>query len=151
VWIIPWLRAADRHRSAREASMNQDLVTVATYRLALPAEVARLALEQQGIQVFVLDSNVVTTDFFLGNAVGYIKLQVPRSQADLAVAILQKQPTLFDRGTSESNSEEDEVAQCLSCGAKLPEEDDRCPACGWCYGGGNSEDSAEPGNAADSR
>ena len=81
--------------------MKQDLVTVATYRFVLPAEVARLALEQQGILVFVMDSNVVTTDFFLGNAVGYIKLQVPRSQADLAVAILHKQPTLLDGGTSD--------------------------------------------------
>jgi rRNA maturation endonuclease Nob1 len=131
--------------------MNQDLVTVATYRFVLPAEVARLALEQQGVQVFVVDSNVVTTDFFLGNAVGYIKLQVPRSQADLAVAILHKQPTLLDGGTSESHSVEDQVVQCLSCGATLPEEDDRCPACGWCYGGGDSEDSAEPGDAMDSR
>ena len=123
--------------------MKEDLVTVATYRLALSAEVARVSLEQEGIRVFVADSNQVATNFFLGPLVGYIKLQVPRSQADAALAIFQRQPSLLDSGGSSPNSEaEDEVAQCLSCGATLPEEEDRCPACGWCYGGGDSEDSA---------
>ena len=123
--------------------MKEDLVTVATYRLALSAEVARVSLEQEGIRVFVADSNQVATNFFLGPLVGYIKLQVPRSQADAALAIFQRQPSLLDSGGSSPNSEaEDEVAQCLSCGATLPEEEDRCPAGGWCYGGGDSEDSA---------
>ena len=123
--------------------MKEDLVTVATYRLALSAEVARVSLEQEGIRVFVADSNQVATNFFLGPLVGYIKLQVPRSQADAALAIFQRQPSLLDSGGISPNSEaEDEVAQCLSCGATLPEEEDRCPACGWCYGGGDSEDSA---------
>lgn len=106
--------------------MKEDLVTVATYRRALSAEVARLALEQEGIRVFVADSNQVATNFFLGPLVGYIKLQVPRSQADAALAIFQRQPSLLDSGGSSPNSEaEDEVAQCLSCGATLPEEEDR--------------------------
>lgn len=123
--------------------MNQELVTVATYRLALQAEVARVALEHEGICVFLADSNQVATNFFLGPLVGYIKLQVPRSQAEAALAIFQRQPGLLDRGGSSPNSEdEDEAAQCLSCGATLPEEEDRCPACGWCYGGGDTEDSA---------
>lgn len=123
--------------------MKEDLVTVATYRLALSAEVARVALEQEGIRVFVADSNQVATNFFLGPLVGYIKLQVPRSQANAALAIFQRQPTLLDSGGSSPNAEaEDEVAQCLSCGAILAEESDRCSACGWCYGDDESEDSA---------
>jgi len=124
--------------------MNQELVTVATYRLALHAEVARVALAQEGIRVFVAGSNQVATNFFLGPLVGYIKLQVPRSQAEAALAIFQRQPSLLDRGGSlpQAEEEEEEEAQCLSCGATLPEEEDRCPACGWCYGGGDSEDSA---------
>ena len=124
--------------------MSEELVTVATYRLALQAEVARVALEQEGICVFRADSNLVATNFFLATAVGYIKLEVPRSQAEAALAIFQRQPGLLDRGGSSSNSEEedDEAAQCLSCGATLPEEEDRCPACGWSYSVGDSEDCA---------
>jgi len=123
--------------------MKEELVTVATYRFALSAEVARLALEQEGLRVFVADSNQVATNFFLGPLVGYIKLQVPRSQADAALTIFQRQPSLLDSGGSSPNSEaEDEVAQCLSCGATLPKESDRCSACGWCYGDDESEDSA---------
>ena len=124
--------------------MNQDLVTVATYRLALRAEVARLALEQEGIRVFIMDSNQVATNFFLGPLMGYIKLQVPRSEVEAALTVFQRQPSLLDSSDSSSSSEEedDELAQCLSCGATLPEDDDRCPACGWSYGGGDSEDSA---------
>ena len=91
-----------------------------------------------------MDSNQVTTNFFLGPLVGYIKLQVPRSEVEAALTVFQRQPSLLDSSASSSSSEEedDELAQCLSCGATLPEDDDRCPACGWCYGGGDSEDSA---------
>ena len=66
--------------------MKEDLVTVATYRLALSAEVARVSLEQEGIRVFVADSNQVATNFFLGPLVGYIKLQVPRSRNTIYIA-----------------------------------------------------------------
>jgi len=124
--------------------MEEELVTLATYRFAIQAEVARVALEQEGIRVFVADSNLVATNFFLGNAVGYIKLQVPRSQVQAGVAILQRQPSLLDcsAGSSYSEEEEDGVARCLLCNAELPEQGDQCTECGWCYGDEDSEDNA---------
>lgn len=123
--------------------MQDDLVTLATYRFALQAEVARVALEQEGIHAVIADSNLVTTNFFLGNAVGYIKLQSPRSQAKAALAILQRQPNLLDRAASSTaDADDDGVVRCLSCNAIIPDDSERCSACGWCYGGEDSEDDA---------
>lgn len=40
----------------------------------------------------------------------------------------------------EGDDEGDEVATCLACGTRLPDEDVNCPACGWSYKGGEPED-----------
>lgn len=58
-------------------SNEDELVTVATYRFAPKAEMARALLEQEGFEVFVADATLVTTGWLLGGAVGHIKLQVP--------------------------------------------------------------------------
>jgi hypothetical protein len=36
---------------------------------------------------------------------------------------------------SEFGANETDSANCLSCGKPLPEDEDRCPACGWSYDG----------------
>lgn len=121
--------------------MDYELVTVATFRFLPEAEVSKLHLEAEGLTPFLADAETVSTDWFLGNAVGNIKLQVPNSQAATATALLEKVRNT-DRGQSKL-PEDVEGNVCLSCGAALPEEQSRCAACGWSYADG--QDSYEPG------
>jgi len=111
--------------------MADDLVTLATFRFASEAEYTKWALEQEGIQAFVFDGNTVTADWFLGNAIGYVKLMVPGSQAEAALKIVQRNPGLLDE--PQMNVDDDAPDRCLSCDELLPEDSDRCPSCGWSY------------------
>jgi hypothetical protein len=118
--------------------MGEELVTLTNYRFAAKAEVAKWALEQEGIQAFLADDNLVTMDWFLGNAVGYVKLQVPRSQVEAATRVLEANPQLLDSKRPDADNEED-VNECLSCGAPMREGDTTCPKCGWSYGANENE------------
>ncbi len=117
-------------------SSEDELVTVATYRFAPKAEMARALLEQEGFEAFVADATLVTTDWLLGGAVGHIKLQVPTQQAALANGLLQRHPQLLDHGPLGDEAAREAVeegTQCLACGAYLAESDEKCHACGWTY------------------
>jgi len=111
--------------------MADDLVTVATYRFTAKAEFAKWALEQEGISAFVSDGNLVTADWFFGNAIGYVKLQVPRSQAEAALDVFDRNSGLLDGPNTDEA--EDAPDKCLACGEPLPNESDRCASCGWSY------------------
>ncbi len=111
---------------------SDDLVTIATFPLLNAAELARLHLREEGIQAILLDAETVNMDWFLGNALGYIKLQVLRFQAEAALEVLDKlKPTPLDRQTPET--EEDDVTMCLACGQEIPETESQCPSCGWSF------------------
>lgn len=114
--------------------MPEPLETVATYSFTLQADMARLALEQEGITVFTADSHLVGTNVFLGNALGLIKLQVPRSQAVRATEILRLHPGLV-AGSAAASADDTGCGEsrCLSCGADLPEDSVRCEKCGWSW------------------
>lgn len=111
--------------------MADDLVTLVTYRFAPQAEAAKWALEQEGIRVFLADLNLVATDWMLANAVGNIKLQVPRSQAEAALDVLHDNPRLM--GVTVPEEMPGGPMSCLACGEPMPEDMDRCAACGWSY------------------
>lgn len=137
--------------------MSDEPVTVATYRFAPKAEMARVFLEQEGITAFVADAELVTTDWLLGGAVGHVKLQVPASQAARANELVQQHPQVLDRGRRRGNSwwylllipfgllfqvfnlgrresaSAEDAVRCLSCGAAMTDADEKCPACGWTY------------------
>jgi hypothetical protein len=70
--------------------MADELVTVATYPFAGSAEVVRMRLEAEGIPAFVADAETVSMNWLFGNAVGWVKLQVPASQAEKARAFLEQ-------------------------------------------------------------
>lgn len=125
--------------------MNDPLVTLTNFRFAPQADLARMVLEQEGIPAFIADGNTVTADWFLGNALGYVKLQVAASQVEAALAILRSNPELLDGG-HRTNDEEDERNTCLACGEIMPDEADECPACGWSYESEESEASDEDDN-----
>ena len=121
--------------------MNNDFVTVATFHLLTEAEVSKLALEAEGIKVFLADVETVSM-WMIGNAIGYIKLQVPGSQVEAAVALLEQMRAEHQR--HEGEDENTESDKCLSCGVALPPDVTQCPECGWTYAGsGDTEDDAE--------
>ena len=122
--------------------MSLELVTVATFRFLPEAEAAKLCLEAQGLTAFLADAETVNMDWFLGNAIGNIKLQVPSPQTEAAAAMLENMRG--DRQRRKKLAGDAETNVCLACGAALPEVESRCGACGWSYGG-NEE--AERGTA----
>lgn len=106
---------------------DDDLITVATFRTAPEAELAKTALDAEGIESFIADAEMVTMDWLLGVAIGDVKIQVARRVAERARDFLASRRRVHD---------EDEPvgpATCLACGAVFPEEADQCPACGWSF------------------
>lgn len=112
--------------------MSDELVTIATYRFAPKADLARALLEQQGIEAFVADATLVTADWLLGGAVGNVKLQVPAAQVAAANALLEQHPHMLDHGPK-AEVDGGDMTRCLSCGALMTEHDKVCTECGWSY------------------
>jgi hypothetical protein len=113
--------------------MQDELVTVETYQFLPQAQAAKLQLEGDGITVFLADAETVNMDWLLGNAIGNIKLQVPRDQAERALTLLEQ---IRDKARKRGDAKDaEEETACLACGAKIPEGRSRCPSCGWSYSG----------------
>jgi hypothetical protein len=70
--------------------MTDKLVTVATYTEPTAAHLARQQLEAEGIHCFVGDDTTTGMDWLLGNAIGWVKLQVLESDAERATALLER-------------------------------------------------------------
>jgi hypothetical protein len=83
----------------------QDLVTVARFTYPHQAHAAKVRLEAEGIRVFLADEFTVTMDWFLSNAVGGIKVNVPGEDAERAQEILAK---LTERPGRDEPSDYDE-------------------------------------------
>lgn len=122
--------------------MGDSLVTVATYRSATSAEVVCVLLNQEGIQAFVSDAQMVRAEWFMSGALGYAKLDVPESQVPQALDYLRAHPTLLDSTTLAAATDADGKDVCLACGAEMPAEADCCTGCGWTWRSG--DDGAEP-------
>jgi rubrerythrin len=136
---------AQRALSQQGASMSDEFVTVATYPTLPEAEAARLMLETEGIPAMLSDAEIVNMDWLLGNAVGYIKLRVPPQQAETAFRLLGQIDDERRRRRAEAEEDVDtgrpvsDDMVCLACGAAMPEDEDRCPVCGWSYDEGRDE------------
>jgi hypothetical protein len=117
----------DRPSTDPPPAAEDDLVTVATFRTAPEAELAKTALDAEGIEAFVADAETVTMDWLLGIAVGDVKIQVARSVA------AQAREYLAGRRGTHSVDDPTAPGRCLSCGALFPEDADRCPVCGWSF------------------
>jgi hypothetical protein len=112
--------------------MARDLVTIATYRFLPEAEAARMYLEAEGFRPFLADVEIVNMDWLLGCAVGNIKLQVPRADAERAVELLERRPA--PPKPIHPRLQDPDATYCLSCGTMIPAHATCCPSCGWCYG-----------------
>ncbi len=131
VWIVFAAPPPETDRETAERSSRR-LITVATFRFPAKAESTKWFLEQQGLQAFLANANLVATDWFLGIAVGNVKLQVPEMQVEAALEILRDHPQLLD-STAAQEEDADGPNLCLECGEPLPEDSHHCSACGWTY------------------
>lgn len=113
--------------------MRHELATIARCQFLPEAEAIRLHLEEQGIMTFLADAEIVNVDWFLGNAVGNIKVQVPIAQADEARHLLELSPYRRSGDTEEDEGDPKTADRCLSCGEPFPEGRSSCAACGWTY------------------
>jgi len=111
--------------------MEPKLVTVCTYSSAVQAEMAKLALEAEGVTAFLADATIVTAEWLLGSALGGVKLEVAEADVPAAMAVLASHPSLTN--PSGDRPPGDGVPRCLACGAAMPAEATACPACGWSY------------------
>jgi hypothetical protein len=75
--------------SVNEAEVGE-LITIRKFQNPSEAVIAKGALESAGIECFLNDSNIVEIDWLLSIAVGYVKLQVRREDAEAALAILDQ-------------------------------------------------------------
>ena len=90
---------------------RRDLVLIDRFRDLTAAQLAQGALQSAGIDAVLRDENVVRLDWFYSNAVGGIRLEVDRENADAAIEILnQETPASF-----EANGEEFHRALCPAC------------------------------------
>lgn len=69
--------------------MPEDFVPVAAYATPLEADLAMNYLEAEGIPVLLSDDATVGWFWHLGNAVGGVKLLVPRARRERAAAKVQ--------------------------------------------------------------
>jgi hypothetical protein len=84
------------------------LVTVKVYDSLPEAEVARAMLEQHGFFAFLPDKNVVSAAWYLTQAVGGIRLQVPEGELDSVRPLL---------GGSDDALVKGGVDSCPECGS----------------------------------
>jgi type II secretory pathway pseudopilin PulG len=123
--------------------MATDLVNVGNFRFVPEAEAARLRLQDEGIQAFLSNAELVNMTWFLGNATGWVKILVPGDQAAAARAALgvlreEQQARRLDHEAPA------DAAKCLVCGESLPLRESGCPACGWSYAAEDDAAGADP-------
>tara|TARA_R110002111_G_scaffold2705_4_gene17925 strand:- start:10101 stop:10646 length:546 start_codon:yes stop_codon:yes gene_type:complete len=70
--------------------MSSEFVTVATLNTPTEANLVRNQLEAEEIRVFLSDEEAVGMAWYLGNALGGIKVQVAEADAERAFAILDE-------------------------------------------------------------
>lgn len=110
------------------STLPQDIVTVATFSTLPGAEACRLHLESEGITAFLADAEMVRVDWFLSNAIGSVKVQVPSDKEEAARASIEK----IRKQRSEHPNQADENV-CLACGTAMADDGTKCESCGWSY------------------
>lgn len=70
--------------------INEDLVTVATFRDYIQANVAKTKLQSEGIECWLADDFIITLQWLYSLAFGGVKLKVRESDRGHAHAILEQ-------------------------------------------------------------
>ena len=74
--------------SAPRLTTSSRFSTVAVLTTPLEAELVRGRLEENGVEAFVADGDIVTADWTMSNAVGGVKVRVASEDADRARNLL---------------------------------------------------------------
>jgi hypothetical protein len=78
--------------SLREAQAD-DLLTVATFRNYVHAQLAQTRLLASGIPAFLFDDNTIRVNWLWATALGFVKLRVSTVEAAEALEILRLDPS----------------------------------------------------------
>lgn len=71
--------------------MSNELVVAAAFTSVHDAAFARSALEAAGIEAMIADEHVISMDWFYSNAIGGVKVLVPRDRLEEARAVLDSE------------------------------------------------------------
>jgi len=96
----------------------EKLVTVATFEFLPDADAMRCYLEQNGLEVFLQDTNTASI-WGLSIAVGGIKLQVPSSQVKQATLLVEEFRANMKQRRPSRNDDEDIIFPCEECGMTI--------------------------------
>jgi len=91
-------------------------VTVACYWNAINAWIIRNRLADEGLDAFVVDEFVASTYWLYANAIGGIKVQVPREQLPLAQKVLARGKSGVFASTPRATDGADGLV-CRNCGS----------------------------------
>jgi hypothetical protein len=94
-------------RSSRPAKAPDlpSLVTVRQFLTVQGAIMAKSILDSAGIESFLADDNVISMNWLWSNALGGVKLQVRKTDAAIALNLLNQKPS-----EAAANTESDETA-----------------------------------------
>lgn len=94
--------------------MNDDKLVVGVFEDELDASLARMALQNEGIESFIADANTINTYSLYSNLLGGVKLMVRSSDFEQAKELLEKEPP---SGIVEGEHFGDDKFQCPKCGS----------------------------------
>ena len=99
--------------------MYSNLVTVATFADPVEANLAKNRLEASGVRAFLANEETVDMNWLLGNALGWIRLEVGDQDADAARAVLSQ----HDELEASSAAGKEEVSSAIGETELSPEPD----------------------------
>jgi hypothetical protein len=116
--------------------MPNDLITIATYGSPEEAEVARNALQAEGLQAFLDGVATVGNFWHMGNAVGGVRLLIAEADAERALSVL--------RTPEDDTSARDDLGEwiCPRCASPVGLDFDVCWSCGTTRDGAENADFA---------
>lgn len=126
--------------------MSDPLVTIDEFPSAFAADLARSHLELHGIEAICHGFGGVQ-DVGLGAGVlATIKLEVRKSDAEAAIAILKEaRPDLMPDLRARDSGDMREAFVCFACAEIIPDDADACPACGWTWDDDGEADDEDVG------
>ena len=104
--------------------------TIATFWKTEDAHLLRLRLGEAGIPAFLQDEHITQLHPWRAAAIGGVRVQVADADFDEAQGIVSEcefQPL------EQTPSGDSGVFACCACQRLIPQNQSRCPACGWSY------------------
>ena len=104
----------------------------------LQAALLQQALEEAGIRAIVENELLRFGDLMTDWATGP-RITVEGRDVTRAVKVLARWEQA-DSTALPGSDEGSDVTNCMACGARMPDKEWECPACGWSYKGGEPEE-----------